>query len=91
MGAGHDAVADELVARLTARGGQARRADVLDLLPAHAGAALRGFYRTTVLHLPLLYAGIYATFLQSSYLPEKIRVFVDYMAENVPRQIKRKR
>ncbi len=33
--------------------------------------------------------GIYATFLQSSYLPEKIRVFVDYMAENVPRKIKR--
>jgi DNA-binding transcriptional LysR family regulator len=33
--------------------------------------------------------GIYATFLQSSYLPEKIRVFVDYMTENVPRQIKR--
>lgn len=33
--------------------------------------------------------GIYATFLQSSYLPEKIRVFVDYMAENVPRQVKR--
>jgi DNA-binding transcriptional LysR family regulator len=33
--------------------------------------------------------GIYATFLKSSYLPEKIRVFVDYMAENVPRQIKR--
>ncbi|WP_405770341.1 galactosyldiacylglycerol synthase [Actinacidiphila glaucinigra] len=64
MGAGHDAVADELVARLTARGGQARRADVLDLLPAHAGAALRGFYRATVLHLPLLYAGIYATFLR---------------------------
>jgi DNA-binding transcriptional LysR family regulator len=33
--------------------------------------------------------GIYAAFLQSAYLPEKIRVFVDYMAENVPRQIKR--
>jgi DNA-binding transcriptional LysR family regulator len=33
--------------------------------------------------------GIYAAFLQSSYLPEKIRVFVDYMAENVPKQIKR--
>jgi DNA-binding transcriptional LysR family regulator len=33
--------------------------------------------------------GIYATFQQSSYLPEKIRVFVDYMAESVPRQIKR--
>ena len=33
--------------------------------------------------------GIYATFEQASYLPEKIRVFVDYMAENVPKQIKR--
>ena len=33
--------------------------------------------------------GIYATFLQSSYLPEKIRVFVDYMAESVPKQLKR--
>jgi hypothetical protein len=33
--------------------------------------------------------GIYATFLQSSYPPEKMRVFVDCMAENVPRQLKR--
>jgi hypothetical protein len=33
--------------------------------------------------------GIYATFLQSSYLPEKIRVFVDYMAEQVPLRVKR--
>jgi len=33
--------------------------------------------------------GIYATFLQSSYLPEKIRVFVDYMAEQVPLRIRR--
>jgi DNA-binding transcriptional LysR family regulator len=33
--------------------------------------------------------GIYATFQQASYLPEKIRVFVDYMAESVPRLIKR--
>lgn len=64
MGAGHDAVAGELVARLTALGGQAHRADVLDLLPAHVGSALRGFYRTTVLHAPLLYAGIYAAFLR---------------------------
>ena len=32
--------------------------------------------------------GIYATFLQSSYLPEKIRVFVDYMAEQVPQRIR---
>lgn len=64
MGAGHDAVADELVARLTARGGQVHRADVLGLLPAHAGAALRAFYRATVLHLPPLYGGIYAAFLR---------------------------
>jgi DNA-binding transcriptional LysR family regulator len=34
--------------------------------------------------------GIYATFLQSSYLPEKIRVFLDYMAENVPKQIRQR-
>jgi len=33
--------------------------------------------------------GIYATFLESSYLPEKIRVFVDYMAEQVPLRVKR--
>jgi DNA-binding transcriptional LysR family regulator len=33
--------------------------------------------------------GIYATFLESSYLPEKIRVFVDYMAEQVPLRVKK--
>lgn len=34
--------------------------------------------------------GIYATFLQASYLPEKIRVFLDFLSANVPRQIKRR-
>jgi DNA-binding transcriptional LysR family regulator len=33
--------------------------------------------------------GIYATFLQTNYLPEKIRVFLDFLAANVPEQIKR--
>ncbi|MFD3453223.1 galactosyldiacylglycerol synthase [Streptomyces sp. NPDC058691] len=65
MGAGHDAVAGELGARLTERGAHAARTDVLDLLPARAGAALRSFYRTSILHLPLLYAGIYSAFLGS--------------------------
>jgi DNA-binding transcriptional LysR family regulator len=31
--------------------------------------------------------GIYATFLQTSYLAEKIRVFLDFMTENVSRQV----
>jgi DNA-binding transcriptional LysR family regulator len=31
--------------------------------------------------------GIYATFLQTNYLAEKIRVFLDFMTENVFRQI----
>jgi DNA-binding transcriptional LysR family regulator len=31
--------------------------------------------------------GIYATFLQTNYLAEKIRVFLDFMTEHVPRQI----
>jgi DNA-binding transcriptional LysR family regulator len=34
--------------------------------------------------------GIYATFLQASYLPEKIRVFLDFMTANVSRQIKKR-
>ena len=31
--------------------------------------------------------GIYATFLQTNYLAEKIRVFLDFVTENVPRQV----
>ena len=34
--------------------------------------------------------GIYATFLQTNYLPEKIRVFLDFLAANVPEQIKKR-
>lgn len=33
--------------------------------------------------------GIYATFLQTDYLPGKIRAFIDFMAANVPGQTKK--
>jgi DNA-binding transcriptional LysR family regulator len=34
--------------------------------------------------------GIYATFLQTNYLPEKIRVFLDFLTASVPEQIKKR-
>ncbi|MCP9210270.1 MGDG synthase family glycosyltransferase [Streptomyces sp. NEAU-Y11] len=64
MGAGHDAVAAELVRRLEAMGHRADRVDVLDLLPAGVGAGLRSFYRTTIRRAPVLYAGIYRAFFR---------------------------
>ena len=33
--------------------------------------------------------GIFATFLQTNYLPGKIRAFVDFLAANVPGQVKK--
>ncbi len=33
--------------------------------------------------------GIYAIFLQTNYLPEKIRVFLDFLAASVPKQIRK--
>ncbi|MEV0600178.1 galactosyldiacylglycerol synthase [Streptomyces sp. NPDC050315] len=62
MGAGHHAVAGELAHRLTGRGHQAATLDVLDLLPAGTGAALRGFYAATVRHAPALYDAIYRAY-----------------------------
>ncbi|HEU5354936.1 MAG TPA: hypothetical protein VFU65_10765 [Actinocrinis sp.] len=70
MGAGHTAVADELAGRLRERGHEARRIDVLDLLPKGAGAAVRGFYRAAVRRAPWLYDGIYAAFFRSEHGPE---------------------
>ncbi|MET8180858.1 galactosyldiacylglycerol synthase [Streptomyces sp. NPDC005336] len=64
MGAGHDAVARELVRRLEALDCGARRVDVLELLPAGIGPGLRSFYRTTIRHAPLVYAGIYRAFFR---------------------------
>lgn len=63
MGAGHDAVADELAARLRARGHHVRIEDVLALLPSGVGPALRSAYRFTVRRVPGLYDAVYRTFL----------------------------
>jgi UDP-N-acetylglucosamine:LPS N-acetylglucosamine transferase len=69
MGSGHDAVAAVLSNRLTAVGHQVSRADVLGLLPAGAGPALRAFYHVTISHLPALYAGIYEVFFRDGTVP----------------------
>lgn len=69
MGAGHAAVAAELAGRLRERGHEARRVDVLDLLPSAVGSALRGFYRGAVRRAPWLYDGIYAAFFRSERGP----------------------
>jgi UDP-N-acetylglucosamine:LPS N-acetylglucosamine transferase len=64
MGGGHDAVAAELARRLRAAGHTTRTVDVLALLPPPLGAALRGFYRTTVRRFPVVYGGIYEAFFR---------------------------
>ncbi|WP_069814039.1 MGDG synthase family glycosyltransferase [Streptomyces sp. TP-A0874] len=70
MGAGHDAVADELARRLRRDGHRAARRDVLALLPAGVGAALRGGYRASIRHLPSLYSAVYAAFFVGSPHPD---------------------
>ncbi|MEU1124391.1 glycosyltransferase [Streptomyces sp. NPDC005899] len=65
MGAGHDAVAAELVHRLGAAGDSCLTVDVLDLLPPGVGAGLRGFYRNAIRRTPALYAGLYAAFFRT--------------------------
>lgn len=69
MGAGHDAVSRELAGRLRARGHTVTVHDVLTLLPAGTGAALRTAYRATVRHLPGLYGAVYSGFLASAATP----------------------
>ncbi|AQW47202.1 monogalactosyldiacylglycerol synthase [Streptomyces hygroscopicus] len=64
MGAGHDAVAAELVRRLEDLGQRAGRVDVLELLPHRIGAGLRSFYRTTIRRAPMVYEGIYRAFFR---------------------------
>ncbi|MGC5343014.1 MGDG synthase family glycosyltransferase [Streptomyces sp. DT171] len=70
MGAGHDAVAGELARGLRSRGHDVLVRDVLTLLPAGTGTALRAFYRGSVRHLPRLYAAIYRTFLAPAPAPD---------------------
>jgi UDP-N-acetylglucosamine:LPS N-acetylglucosamine transferase len=86
MGSGHDAVAGELERRLRAAGHQALRADVLDLLPAGIGPALRGFYRTAVRRVPVVYAGIYAAFLRGGPGPRPGSAPLAALAEDALRR-----
>jgi UDP-N-acetylglucosamine:LPS N-acetylglucosamine transferase len=69
MGAGHDAVAHELARRLRDRGHDATVRDVLTLLPAGVGRAVRTGYRATVRHVPGLYGAVYAGFLATATTP----------------------
>ncbi|MCO5967556.1 MGDG synthase family glycosyltransferase [Actinoallomurus soli] len=62
MGAGHDAVAVELAARLAAAGHDADVADVLDLLPLGLGRVLRAWYGWMMRRAPWSYALIYRVF-----------------------------
>ena len=62
MGAGHDAVADELARRLTQAGHVTEKVDVLRLLPAGTGSALRRCYAAMVQHAPWMYEAIYEAF-----------------------------
>jgi UDP-N-acetylglucosamine:LPS N-acetylglucosamine transferase len=69
MGAGHRAVGDELGRRLRDRGRRVDSVDVLDLLPAGLGGALRVAYRGMVRRAPWLYDGVYATFMDAGRGP----------------------
>jgi UDP-N-acetylglucosamine:LPS N-acetylglucosamine transferase len=69
MGSGHDAAAAALASRLAGAGHQVVRADLLDLLPAGMGGALRCAYRGIIEHVPAVYAGIYAAFFRQGTGP----------------------
>ncbi|WP_020579263.1 MGDG synthase family glycosyltransferase [Actinopolymorpha alba] len=62
MGGGHDAVAAEVARRLESRGHRTQRIDVLDLLPAALGSAVRTSYGLMLRHAPGRYQRIYDRF-----------------------------
>lgn len=65
MGAGHDRVAHELAARLSASRVECEVLDLLELLPLRLGHSLRHSYAWTVRHAPALYAATYRMFFTS--------------------------
>jgi UDP-N-acetylglucosamine:LPS N-acetylglucosamine transferase len=69
MGAGHDRVAHELAARLSAVRVACQVLDVLDLLPLRSGHGLRRSYAWAMRHAPWVYAGIYRVFFTSPRAP----------------------
>ncbi len=62
MGAGHDRTAAELARRFQAIGDEARVVDLLQILPAGIGTALRRGYAGMLRHAPSLYDAIYRAF-----------------------------
>ncbi|MFG2767661.1 MGDG synthase family glycosyltransferase [Streptomyces rubiginosohelvolus] len=69
MGAGHDAVAAELSARLRENGHHTACADILALMPAGAGRAMRAAYRGTLRHCPWAYEAVYSAFFRERGVP----------------------
>ncbi len=66
MGAGHDTTARELARRFTAAGHRAEVVDLLGLLPAGVGTALRDGYAAMLRRTPWVYDGIYRAFFVPS-------------------------
>jgi UDP-N-acetylglucosamine:LPS N-acetylglucosamine transferase len=62
MGSGHNQVAGQLAGRIGQRGGEALVVDLLELLPAEVGTALRVGYAGMLRHAPWLYDWIFRTF-----------------------------
>ena len=58
MGAGHDTVADELARRLAQAGHLTEKVDVLRLLPAGTGRALRRCYAAMIQHAVTYFRGL---------------------------------
>ncbi|MEU9239522.1 UDP-N-acetylglucosamine--N-acetylglucosamine transferase [Streptomyces sp. NPDC048385] len=61
IGAGHDGAARELERRLTAAGVTVDRYDLLDLLPARIGRAVRDGYHRMLVRAPWVYQHVYTS------------------------------
>lgn len=82
MGSGHDAVAAQLATRLRTAGQHTVQVDMLELLPAGMGGALRGAYRAVIERVPVLYAGIYRAFFREGSVPRPSSAPLAALAED---------